>query len=334
MSAVGRSSCALLLAPSLTRLVPSVLGPACVRQVVDLTTQYSSELKQLETELAALQARKQAQLSLKRRVTRGLVLYGTLAWITILLLCLYVLEFPNRNHLVAKCLKVGPIVGWPLVLFIVKSSVDSYYAIQWRKADARITKLEKSKETKLEDLMAKTNFKATQQLISQFSEKKKPQQAKATGSPPDKQTMTSGPAGMQGRHQPMTPAPGRQMAQTMPTSAFKQAHQMNQQHQHQQQQHVQSGGAMQRPAPVAAPPSSEPLAPASRSSLDKVLDFLLNEGPNNKYALVSRALGRLGDTRRRSECGFGGTAHSCLLGVRVSLLPDLLLLPGPQRPGA
>jgi len=80
----------------------------------DLAAQYSSELLRLEGAIAALQARKQAQLSFKRRLSRTLVLYGSLAWL-MLAAALYVADFPNRTHVVARCLRIGPIVLWPIL---------------------------------------------------------------------------------------------------------------------------------------------------------------------------------------------------------------------------
>lgn len=117
-------------------------------QVVDLTSQYSTELKQIDESIAEMQARKQSQLSRKRRITRALILYGSLSWL-LLLLVLYVIDIPNRTHFVAKCLRVVPAVVWPLLLFLGKSAMDSYYTIQWKKMDTALTKLEKSKETKV-----------------------------------------------------------------------------------------------------------------------------------------------------------------------------------------
>jgi hypothetical protein len=82
--------------------------------VVDLTTQFSTELTKIEASITALQTRKQAQLSLKRRITRALLLYGSLAWFMLLAL-MYIYEFPNRTHFVAKCLKIGPLILWPML---------------------------------------------------------------------------------------------------------------------------------------------------------------------------------------------------------------------------
>ncbi len=83
------------------------------RAAIDLTTQFSNELLRIEETIGALQARKQKHLSLKRRVTRALLLYGILLWL-LLAAILYVVEFPNRTHVMAKCLRIGPLLLWPL----------------------------------------------------------------------------------------------------------------------------------------------------------------------------------------------------------------------------
>ena len=152
VSAAAACACACILACSLSLcradLVCVCRVCCCVREVVDLTSQYSSELKQIDESIAELHARKQSQLSRKRRITRSLILYGSLSWL-LLLLVLYVIEIPNRTHFVAKCLRVLPAILWPLGLFLAKTAMDSYYTIQWKKIDATLTKLEKSKETKV-----------------------------------------------------------------------------------------------------------------------------------------------------------------------------------------
>jgi len=82
-------------------------------QVVDLTSQYSSELLQIETTVSELQARKQSQLSRKRQLGRALLLYGSVVWL-LLAAVLYLIELPNRTHFVAKCVRIGPLIGWPV----------------------------------------------------------------------------------------------------------------------------------------------------------------------------------------------------------------------------
>ena len=83
------------------------------RPALDLTTQFSNELLRIEETIVALQSRKQKHLSLKRRVTRAMLLYGSLLWL-LLAAVLYIVEFPNRTHLMAKCLRIGPLILWPL----------------------------------------------------------------------------------------------------------------------------------------------------------------------------------------------------------------------------
>lgn len=81
--------------------------------MVDLTSQYSSELLQIETSMSELQARKQSQLSRKRQLGRALLLYGSAVWM-LLAAVLYLIELPNRTHFVAKCVRIGPLIGWPV----------------------------------------------------------------------------------------------------------------------------------------------------------------------------------------------------------------------------
>ena len=192
-------------------------------------------------------------------------------------------------------------------LFLFKSALDSYFSVQFRRSDGRISKLEKSKETKLDELIAKTNFKATQQLITRFSEKKKPQQSAQSQSNQQSSSPTKS-EGSQPQHPtarsnlPNTPTTGRLQSQTMPASAFKLAHQQHQQQmavqQQQQQQQQQYQGQ-----PSAPLPSADSIQASQRSSLDKLLDFILNDGPNNKYALICSTCAGHNGLVREQELG-------------------------------
>jgi flagellar biosynthesis GTPase FlhF len=152
--------------------------------------------------------------------------------------------------------------------------------------------MEQSKDSKLEELMARTNFKETQKIISHFSEKKKPQQQQQQQPQQmNAQQMAQQRAAMlhhqqqqqqqqqqQGNRPPATPPQNK--FPTMPASAFKNAAQqqayqqqqqawmMQQQRQQQQQQqaHQQQQGRPGQPPMDAA-------AIASRGTLDKVRLF-------------------------------------------------------------
>ena len=99
-------------------------------QVVDLTSQYSSELLQIETTVSELQARKQSQLSRKRQLGRALLLYGSVVWL-LLAAVLYLIELPNRTHFVAKCVRIGPLIGWPVGSVSSNSSSGQEQTRDW-----------------------------------------------------------------------------------------------------------------------------------------------------------------------------------------------------------
>jgi len=144
--------------------------------------------------------------------------------------------------------------------------------------------MEQSKDSKLEELMARTNFKETQKIISHFSEKKKPQQQQQQPQQQmNAQQMAQQRAAMLhhqqqqqqqqqlGNRPPATPPQNK--FPTMPASAFKNAAQqqqqqawMMQQQRQQQQQQQQQGRPGQPPMDAAAI--------ASRGTLDKVRAFL------------------------------------------------------------
>lgn len=85
-----------------------------VRQAVDLS-QYSAELEQIDARIKDLESRKQAFVSSQRSVARSFILYGLFLWVMIALVCLYLIDFPNRNHVLARFMRIGPVMGWPVM---------------------------------------------------------------------------------------------------------------------------------------------------------------------------------------------------------------------------
>lgn len=173
----------------------------------------------------------------------------------------------------------------------------------------------------LEELMARTHFKETQKLISHFSEKKparqqqgqqgqqqganaatagqQQQQQQQQHSTPNKMQQggqgqmaaAAAAAGAAGRNASTPAAQGKHSTQTMPASAFKNAQQQQQYMQQQQQAAMQyaamqSQSAMRGGSALVAPPAPNTAIPTARSALDKVLDFILNDGPNSQFALI------------------------------------------------
>ena len=202
----------------------------------------------------------------------------------------------------------------------------------------------------LEDLMARTNYKETAKLISQFSEKKKPMVAAPPQGTPPKMGPNGQPLPGQQQHQQQLggkpgqgfATPGQQGSKTMPASAFAAA-QMRQQ-QMQQQQHMmqhQQGGApaggqlhpgahLQPPTPFR-PSESSPQAPAPvRTKLDKLLDFVLNDGPSNKYALICP--GCYGHNGLVQEADLGKLRWKCAMCGRINGPPPPPPPPPSQQP--
>lgn len=197
----------------------------------------------------------------------------------------------------------------PRSLFLLKRGVDSYYAIQYRRCDATSAALLKKKHEMVSELENQTIVKTTLQLLQKHSEAKAPQQQPPHSAAP---SAVKQPQGLQQQQQQQqrpgghfsahpTPETGRLQSRTVPASVFKQMQKQMQQQQQQQSQQFQGPIGMsivpsslgrtppQRGSSGPAPAPSFEDGPPTRSALDKMLDFILNDGPNNKYALICHA---------------------------------------------
>ena len=251
----------------------------------DLST-YGLLLEGLEAEISELSSRRASKFAQHRQLVRSLVLYSSASFVC---LCgvMYVLAAQYSRPVV-----ITPIVVFPVVVVLVKRAFDAMFDRSVRHDDRILARLEAQKERMLEELIESTKFTQTRQLIDKFAKKapgsamtaqqqhmarqqqqmRQQQQLQAAASSnntPRKPT----PAGSQS-----TPSSSVSPAVSTRTSSFTPPQPTL--------PGLLPGQPYVTPADIQRFHRTDVQRPAHRSAVDKVIDFALGDGPNNRYALI------------------------------------------------
>ena len=252
----------------------------------DLST-YRLLLEGLEAEISKLSGRRATKFAQHRQIVRSLVLYCSAAFVC---LCGVVYALSGQY---SRPVLAAPIVAFPLLIVLSKRAIDAMFDSSLRHDDRILAKLEKQKERMLEELIEQTNFTRTQQLINTFQ--KRPQQQQ-------QQQIT---------RQAMRPQQQQQAGGSSVTTPRRMQSAAGQANTSSPQQSTVSPAVSTRTSSFTPPQSALPgllpgqpyvtpadiqrfhrtdvQKPAPRSAVDKVIDFALGDGPNNRYALICQS---------------------------------------------
>ena len=239
----------------------------------DLST-YGLLLEGLEEELRKLSSRRASKFAQHRQLVRCLVLYSSAAFVC---LCgvMYALDGQYSRPLL-----VTPMVAFPLLVMLAKRAIDAMFERSLRHDDRILAKLEKQKEKMLEELIEQTNFTRTQQLIIKFQKRAQPPQQQ-------QQQMARQP---QSKGQPPTPRrsnPGSSHPSTVSPSVSTRTSSFTPPQP--SLPGLLPGQPYVTPADIQRFHRTDVQRPAQRSAVDKVIDFALGDGPNNRYALICQS---------------------------------------------
>lgn len=167
--------------------------------------------------------------------------------------------------------------------------MQGYFRWVLESNEDRLTELRKEKRKILDKVMDTETYKVAKELLEKYD----PSSLKPERSEVSPQRMMS-PAGNQSlrfRASPVshnTPAARHFMNTSNPNLNSTPAH--NRPANQQPAQLAQYPAQMQRPNLMLPPPQrprlSRPVLPADRSLVEKMVDFVVGDGPNNRYALI------------------------------------------------
>ncbi|XP_050703971.1 endoplasmic reticulum junction formation protein lunapark-A-like isoform X3 [Eriocheir sinensis] len=226
----------------------------------------------------------------QKRLVGYLVLYSIVLYLIAALVC-YFYYFPdNLQH---RLLYAMPFVVFPFLVYILKRILTWYYSRKIKKNEENLKTLLERKEKILEDVMETETYKVAKEILEKYApdQLRKNQMHKTTavsGASP----VTSLHSDVRRRVVNTTSTPQPRMAgvgvrpQGLPhqTPIFTPRPIITP-----QATPVRPGGEVVRgEGGPPGPPMPRPVLPRERGYLDRFIEYLVGDGPANRFALVCR----------------------------------------------
>ncbi|ROL41755.1 Protein lunapark-B [Anabarilius grahami] len=258
---------------------------------VDLLESLDKDIKDLE------EFRTKNQRLLKLWV--GRLLFYSSALYLITCLCVYYLYFPEQWS--ARIITALPLLAFPALVLLLRKLLIFLFSKRTERNNETLDDLKTQKRKILEEVMETETYKNAKLILERFDpESKKKAEAEAT---PVRPHMTPRPGqDLRQRHVamatpglvpgPMTPggtplrtAPGGPPEKGLAGSVASPSQAETPQHMMRRSMNPYSpgpGSGMRPPGP----PLARPILPRERSAVDRVIEYLVGDGPQNRYALI------------------------------------------------
>lgn len=263
------------------------------------------ELEKIETELSSLGKLKTETLVWQKKVLGHLVTYSILLYL-ISALVVYFRFLPGARGRQDQAILLLPFLVTPLLIYILRRLLTWWYHRKVARGDTKLAALRDKKAKILEEVMEKETYKVAKQILDKFAPGKTqgttPPRAPSQAPP---RPSSGGPgSGMEVRRRPVTgglnstapnggatttpsqgppgsvmPRPGGALTPGMGRGGGP----------------AMLGGP---PPPMLGPPGvrggapgpplPRPVLPRERGYLDKFVEYLVGDGPANRFALVCR----------------------------------------------
>uniref|UniRef100_A0A1B6BWI0 Endoplasmic reticulum junction formation protein lunapark n=1 Tax=Clastoptera arizonana TaxID=38151 RepID=A0A1B6BWI0_9HEMI len=220
-------------------------------------------LEQIEDKISSIENCRQQTEHKQRKVIGHLILYSVAVYI-IGALIFYFYFFPASLR--DRLFYIIPLLIFPLIILISKKMVTWYFKRQIINNEDKLFDLKAEKKQILDNVMEKETYKIAKEILEKFAPdqlKKNMQITPKLQFQPIKSSTPIVPVGVveAQRH----PVQARQPLKALPSAP---ANTIN-------------GGHLPQNVPLV-----RPILPLVRSNMDKFVEYLIGDGPNNRYALI------------------------------------------------
>jgi len=276
------------------------------------------ELEKIETELTSLGKLKTETLVWQKKVLGHLVTYSILAYL-IAALIVYFRLLPSARDRKDQLILLLPFLVTPLLIYILRRVLTWWYHRKVAKGDSKLAALREKKAKILDEVMEKETYKVAKLILDKFAPSRLVTPPRPLGQP----SLRPGTAGTDLRRRPgaaplATPqvlnssAPALSSATPTPSSrpggligqsggipgGVQGAGAAGGQGGRGSGPAIGRGGGPPGPPAVLGPaggrggapgpPLPRPVLPRERGYLDKFVEYLVGDGPANRFALICR----------------------------------------------
>ncbi|XP_047107330.1 endoplasmic reticulum junction formation protein lunapark-B-like isoform X2 [Schistocerca piceifrons] len=257
-------------------------------------------LEDLDRRIKEMEKRRASTEQTHRVVIGRLVLYSVGTYI-IAALVFYFFFFPAS--LSEQIFYITPLLVFPLIVILLRRGIVWYFKRQITNSETKLAQMEKQKQDILEEVMDKETYKTAKQILERFAPKKElavvsPLPAKTSASNQKVDNISPSSSAPDLRRRPLGQQQQQQQQQQQPREHF-QPPKTSLVPRGRSPTLLQSAPIF--PAPMGGrypggytgqsrlapgPPLPRPIAPRERSVVDRLVDFLIADGPSNRYALI------------------------------------------------
>nr|CAB3263461.1 protein lunapark-B [Phallusia mammillata] len=234
-------------------------------------------LEQIDKDIERLEKFKRLNNATKKRIITSLLIYSLVLYI-VAFICLYLFYIPEMTFINVVGFQIAPTLCLSVLLYALIRLLHWWFVRKIVKNDSELQELRDQRKEILENVMETETYKKAKEILEKFDPetKKKLEEERARRESP--QPAPSPGTELRRRNQPMSPPqmmpPGtpRSPNQSVGPTPVSMQRGFN--------------GMIRGPRPPVVLP--RPLLDQNPTAMDKVLEYLMGDGLNNRYALICK----------------------------------------------
>ncbi|KAJ8704512.1 hypothetical protein PYW07_011700 [Mythimna separata] len=230
-------------------------------------------LDRLETDIKSIEKDGQYKEQTRKRVIGYIMAYSVGLYVLFAILYYY-MYVGKTQHWMYSLLYASPLLVLPILVIFLRSAISWYYNWSLNKNRIKLSKMREEKKKILEEVMNTETYKVAKEILDKY------------GSPDDQSKAlkpfvptNNVPGNSPSSPIPATPGQLRQRQLAMTSTPINNNNRML-------VPVANSPATGYRGARLRSDQLPRPLPERNRSALDKVVDFLLKDGPNHRMALI------------------------------------------------
>ncbi|KAM3955961.1 zinc-ribbon metal-binding protein lunapark isoform 2-T2 [Aphomia sociella] len=223
----------------------------------------SEILERLETQIKDIEEDGLSKVMNQRRLNSYVNAYSVGLYVLFMVLYYYV-YLGRGQHWMHSLMYASPFVVFPIVAISLRSSIAWYYKRSIAKNRVKLTKMREEKKKILEEVMNTETYKVAKEILDKYGSPEEQSKALKPFTPTLNVPATPG----QQRQRQLALQTSTPIGNNMEVVAFNKQ------------------TALYKGPRLRSDQLPRPLLDKNRSALDKVVDYLLKDGPNHRMALI------------------------------------------------
>ncbi|XP_012261956.2 endoplasmic reticulum junction formation protein lunapark isoform X2 [Athalia rosae] len=225
-------------------------------------------LEDLETKIQEIEEYRQNTEQRHKKIVGTLIVYSVVLYI-IAALVFYFYFFPAALY--DQIFYMTPLLIFPIVILFTKKLVSWYYKRKISRNKTKLSTMQQEKRKILDEVIETETYKKAKEILIKFA----PDRLRMTPLSPQPTPAKSAPQNETPRR-PSTPQVSAPVNAALPGGGATEL-----------RRRLLPVSSLSSTKPIEAP-LPRPILPQQRSYLDRLVEYLVGDGPSNRYALICR----------------------------------------------